>query len=96
MLDGLRLPVYEADDGAALRHPLHVGGGEIPRRRRERSAGNGRQEGVTQRGFVEAIGAKDKQVKFSEDGSLTVYVQHDSPGAEKEGNCCPRRKDRSK
>jgi hypothetical protein len=30
MLDGLRLPVYGADDGAALRgHPVHVVGGKF-------------------------------------------------------------------
>ena len=47
MLEGLRLRVYGADDGTALRDPpLHMVGAEIPRRRRERSAGEWGSEGV--------------------------------------------------
>ena len=50
MLDGLRLPIYGADDCAALRdNPVHVVGAEISRRRRERSAGDRGSEGVRRR-----------------------------------------------
>ena len=41
MLDSLRLPVYGADDGAALGDTLFTWW-ELPRRRRERSAGDRR------------------------------------------------------
>ena len=36
-----------------------------------------------------SVGTKNKQLKFSDDGSLTVYVQHDSPGGDKEANWLP-------
>ena len=39
-----------------------------------------------------AIGDRDK-LKFNEDGSLTLYVQHESPGKEKESNWLPAPKD---
>jgi hypothetical protein len=39
-----------------------------------------------------AIGDRDK-LKFNDDGSLTLYVQNDSPGKEKESNWLPAPKD---
>jgi hypothetical protein len=39
-----------------------------------------------------AIGDRDK-LKFNDDGSLTLYVQSDSPGKEKESNWLPAPKD---
>ena len=36
-----------------------------------------------------SVGTKNKQLKFNDDGSLTVYVQHDSPGGDKEANWLP-------
>jgi hypothetical protein len=39
-----------------------------------------------------AIGDRDK-LKFNEDGSLTLYVQHESPGKDKESNWLPAPKD---
>jgi hypothetical protein len=32
-------------------------------------------------------------LKFNDDGSLTLYLQHDSPGAAKESNWLPAPKD---
>ena len=39
-----------------------------------------------------AIGDRDK-LKFAADGSLTLYVQHESPGKNKEPNWLPAPKD---
>jgi hypothetical protein len=39
-----------------------------------------------------AIGDRDK-LKFDDDGSLTIYVQHQSPGKDKESNWLPAPKD---
>ena len=39
-----------------------------------------------------AIGDRDK-LKFAADGSLTLYVQHESPGKDKESNWLPAPKD---
>ena len=39
-----------------------------------------------------AIGDRDK-LKFDDDGSLTLYVQHESPGKDKESNWLPAPKD---
>ena len=39
-----------------------------------------------------AIGDRD-QLKFEDDGSLTLYVQHESPGKDKESNWLPASKD---
>ena len=36
-----------------------------------------------------AIGNRSKNLKYGEDGSLTIYLQKDSPGADKEGNWLP-------
>ncbi|WP_208642938.1 DUF1254 domain-containing protein [Rahnella woolbedingensis] len=37
-----------------------------------------------------SVGTKNlKGMKYNEDGSLTIYVQHDSPGKEKEANWLP-------
>ena len=35
-----------------------------------------------------AIGDRDK-LKFSKDGSLDIYIQHKSPGKDKDSNCLP-------
>ena len=40
-----------------------------------------------------AIGDRSK-LKFNDDGSLTIYVQHESPGQDKESNWLPAPKDR--
>ena len=40
-----------------------------------------------------SLGTKSKQLKFGTDGSLTLYVQNSSPGAEKESNWLPAPKD---
>jgi len=40
-----------------------------------------------------SLGTKSKQLKFGADGSLTLYVQNSSPGAEKESNWLPAPKD---
>ena len=39
-----------------------------------------------------AIGDRDK-LKFNDDGSLTLYLQNESPGKEKESNWLPAPKD---
>ncbi|HKQ76770.1 MAG TPA: DUF1254 domain-containing protein [Blastocatellia bacterium] len=39
-----------------------------------------------------AIGDRDK-LKFNDDGSLTIYIQHESPGEDKESNWLPAPKD---
>lgn len=36
-----------------------------------------------------SLGTKNKGLKTNPDGSLTIYVQHDSPGADKESNWLP-------
>ncbi|RAO78223.1 DUF1254 domain-containing protein [Dyella jiangningensis] len=36
-----------------------------------------------------SLGTKNKNLKKNPDGSLTIYVQHDSPGADKESNWLP-------
>lgn len=40
-----------------------------------------------------SLGTKSKQLKFGTDGSLTLYVQNSSPGAENESNWLPAPKD---
>jgi hypothetical protein len=40
-----------------------------------------------------SLGTKSKQLKFGTDGSLTLYVQNSSPGADKESNWLPGPKD---
>ena len=40
-----------------------------------------------------SLGTKNKTLKFGDDGSLTVYVQADSPGSDKEANWLPAPKD---
>ena len=40
-----------------------------------------------------SLGTKNKSLKFGDDGSLTLYVQADSPGADKEANWLPAPKD---
>jgi hypothetical protein len=35
-----------------------------------------------------SLGDRDK-LKFAADGSLTIYIQHDSPGADQESNWLP-------
>jgi hypothetical protein len=36
-----------------------------------------------------SIGTKNKDLKFNDDGSLTIYVQNASPGADKQANWLP-------
>jgi hypothetical protein len=36
-----------------------------------------------------SLGTKNKELHFAEDGSLTLYVQSDSPGTDKESNWLP-------
>jgi hypothetical protein len=36
-----------------------------------------------------SIGDRTKGLKYGADGSLDIYVQHDSPGKEKESNWLP-------
>lgn len=36
-----------------------------------------------------SLGTKNKSMKFNADGSLTLYVQHETPGADKESNWLP-------
>ncbi len=40
-----------------------------------------------------SLGTKNKTLKFADDGSLTIYVQADSPGVDKEANWLPAPKD---
>ena len=40
-----------------------------------------------------SLGTKNKTLKFSHDGSLTIYLQADSPGPDKESNWLPTPKD---
>jgi hypothetical protein len=40
-----------------------------------------------------SLGTKSKSLKYNADGSLTLYFQNDSPGADKEPNWVPARKD---
>ncbi|WP_245763539.1 DUF1254 domain-containing protein [Paraburkholderia diazotrophica] len=40
-----------------------------------------------------SLGTKNKGLKYNVDGSLTIYVQADSPGADKEANWLPAPKD---
>jgi hypothetical protein len=40
-----------------------------------------------------SLGTKSKSMKLGDDGSLTIYVQHDSPGADKESNWLPAPKE---
>jgi hypothetical protein len=40
-----------------------------------------------------SVGTKNKSLKFGTDGSLTLYVQSDSPGPDKESNWLPAPKD---
>ncbi len=40
-----------------------------------------------------STGTKNEGLKYAEDGSLTIYVQADSPGADKESNWLPAPKD---
>ena len=40
-----------------------------------------------------SLGTKNKSLKFDADGSLTLYVQSESPGADKESNWLPAPKD---
>jgi hypothetical protein len=40
-----------------------------------------------------SLGTKSKSLKYNEDGSLTLYFQNDSPGADKESNWVPAPKD---
>ena len=40
-----------------------------------------------------SLGTKSKSLKYNEDGSLTLYYQYDSPGADKESNWVPAPKD---
>src|SRR5262249_31000003 len=40
-----------------------------------------------------SLGTKNKTLRFADDGSLTIYVQADPPGADKESNWLPAPKD---
>ena len=40
-----------------------------------------------------SLGTKSSSMKLADDGSLTIYVQHDSPGADKESNWLPAPKE---
>jgi hypothetical protein len=40
-----------------------------------------------------SLGTKSKYLKYNDDGSLTLYYQHDSPGAVNESNWVPAPKD---
>jgi hypothetical protein len=40
-----------------------------------------------------SLGTKSKALKYNSDGSLTLYYQNDSPGADKESNGVPAPKD---
>src|SRR5262249_54629904 len=40
-----------------------------------------------------SLGTKNKTLRFADDGSLTIYVQADSPGADTESNWLPVPKD---
>ena len=40
-----------------------------------------------------SLGTKNKTLKYNQDGSLTLYFQNDSPGADKETNWVPAPKD---
>ena len=40
-----------------------------------------------------AIGDRMPDLQYNEDGSLTIYIQHESPGADKESNWLPAPKE---
>jgi hypothetical protein len=39
-----------------------------------------------------ALGDRSRQLRYEADGSLEIYVQHDSPGKDKESNWLPAAK----
>ena len=40
-----------------------------------------------------SLGTKSKSLRYNPDGSLTLYFQNESPGADKEPNWVPAPKD---
>ena len=80
---------------AICRTDLHVVDGELPNPKLPLIPGHEIVGTVVEKGKAAnrfAIGDRDK-LKFNSDGSLTLYIQNDSPGKDNESNWLPAPQD---